>query len=197
MGRICPGGMSMKKIKNAAWLHGALLAAAAVFLALGLLTEEGKAPALPVPALEPSLSPAVDAAKKSEKAAAGCEIIQTMAFARCGHSVTRRIEIPQDLIGADFAAVQQRYDLWRVESFVPERIEMSRELPLFCPIHTVLGVNEAGMVVLSSNMYGDGMAVLRECSRSLEEFAPDEQSQLLLGLGFDSQEEALSWLSLH
>ena len=188
----------MKIFKNQGFLHGALLSAVAALLAMGLLMEDAHAPLeTPVPAQGQQEGAAVGAAENGERVAAGCELWQTMGFSRCGHSVTRRISAPADLTGMDFAAVQGRYDLWQIESYGKDRIEMRRELNLFCPMHTVLGVNEAGEAVLSRNVYGDGMAVEKECGRALSEFSPEDQEKLLLGMGFETAGEAEAWLREH
>ena len=185
------------KIKSPGFLHSALLTACGLALAVGLMTETARAPELETPALTASPPPAVGAAEQGAKLATGCEIIQTMAFARCGHSVTRRVEAPDALAGKDFSAAQDYYSLWQIESFAPERVEMRREIPLFCPIHTVAGVNEAGDVVLSRNMYGDGMAVVKDTGRALEDFSTEAREALLLGIGFDTEQDAASWLREH
>ena len=125
---------------------------------------------------------------------AGCEIIQTMGFTRCGHSVTRRVAAPSGVIGANFSEIQGYYSLWRVESFSPEQVTMTREIDLFCPMHAVLSVNEAGEIVLTHNVYGDGMAVDRTYPNSIGDFDEETQRKLLLGIGFDSPEDAEAWL---
>ena len=201
MGMIGTGGMKMKKsiktLKNAGFLHAALLTAGAVILLLGLTAETAKAPEGNAPALSVTPPPAVGVAKEGARVADGCEIIQTMAFSRCGHTVTRRVTVPETLVGNDFEAVQKYYDLWQIESYAPEHIDMRREIPLFCPIHTVAGVNDAGSVVLSRNVYGDGMAVFKDSGKTLEDFSAEEREKLLLGLGFDSEAEAETWLRGH
>ena len=187
----------IKQIKSAGFLHGALLTLGAAALVLGLMTESAKAPETDIPALTVTPPPAVGAAEQGAKIAPGCEIIQTMAFSRCAHSVTRRVQAPEALTGADFSTAQNYYDLWQIETFTPEHIDMRREIPLFCPIHTVAGVDEAGSVVLSRNMYGDGMAVTKETGKALASFDEDTQEALMLGLGFDSEAEAEAWLREH
>ena len=185
------------RIKSAGFWHSVLLTACAAALAVGLMAETASAPESDLPARVSSPPPAVGAAEQGERIAEGCEIIQTMAFTRCGHSVTRRVEAPDALIGKDFAAAQAYYSVWQIESYRPEHIDMQREIPLFCPIHTVAGVNEAGEAVLARNLYGDGMAVIRDTGRILESFSPEERDALLQGLGFDSEEEAEAWLREH
>ena len=188
----------MKKLNNIAFLHGLLLVAGGFVLLMGLTMETAQAPdMMESPALSATPPPAVGAAEQGARVVSGCEIIQTMAFSRCGHSVTRRVYAPETLIGADFAGTQAYYDLWQIESFSPERVEMRRELALFCPIHTVAGVNEAGEVVLSRNMYGDGMAVVKETGVALDSLPDGTQAELLLGRGFDSVSDAEAWLRKH
>ena len=187
----------MKQLKNTGWIHGVLLTACAAALAFGLMTETAKAPEIAPKMLIATPPASVGAAEQKAKVAPGCEIIQTMAFTRCGHSVTRRVLAPDALTGADFAAVQDYYELWQLESFSPDRLEMRREIPLFCPIHTVVGVNEAGDAVLMRNMYGDGMAVVKDTARTLDGFDPDMREELLRGIGFDTEQQAEAWLQEH
>ena len=179
------------RIKCPGALHSVLLIACAAALAVGLLTETAQAPETAAP------PPAVGVSDRGPGIAAGCEIIQTMAFTRCGHSVTRRTEAPGALIGRGFADAQDYYGVWQLESFSPERIDMRREIPLFCPIHTVAGVNEAGEAVLSRNVYGDGMAVTKDTGRALDSFSPEDREALLSGVGFDSEQAAEAWLREH
>ena len=187
----------MKQLKNPGVLHGVLLTVCAAALAVGLMTETAKAPEMTEPILNATPPAIVGAAEQKAKMATGCEVIQTMAFTRCGHSVTRRVLAPDALTGTDFAAAQDYYDLWQIESFSPDRLEMRREIPLFCPIHTVVGVNEAGDVVLTRNMYGDGMAVVRDTGRTLDGFDTDLREELLCGIGFDTEQQAEAWLREH
>lgn len=146
---------------------------------------------------ESTPAPALDAASTGEKLESDCQIVQTMCFSRCGHSVARRIHPPQILIGADFAATQQYYDVWQIEDFSAVALSMRREIDLYCPMHQVVGATEAGEIVISENQYGDGMAVVAETGRRLEDFSEEMQAQLLLGLGFDSRDEAIQWLATH
>ena len=191
-------GCSMKTNAWRSFFRLIWMTAAALALALMLMTREAKAPVEPeVSALQPTQAPAQDASGGGERVGEGCQVMQTMAFSRCGHSVSRRVDAPEALWEADFTAAQAYYDLWQIESFSSSQISMSRELPLFCPMHTVLGVNEAGEAVLSRNVYGDGMAVTKPCGVALDRFSEADQEALLLGIGFDSAEEAEAWLDAH
>lgn len=170
----------------------------ALGLCFFLMIADAKAPTeAEMPVMESTMGPALQVIESGAKIAAGCEITQTMGFSRCGHSVTRRIQAPENMVGADFAITQDYYDLWQVESFSAERITMRREISLFCPMHQVLTVNESGEVVLSQNQYGDGMAVLRTYPAHLSEFDEEIQNALILGLGFESEDAAVEWLGAH
>lgn len=174
------------------------LAALAFLLVGGFAIENAQAPVItPDPkgaavTEEPSLGAAA-----GDSVQPGCQITQTMLFGRCGHSVTRRIEAPQDVVGRDFAGTQDYYDLWEIITFQPSAVDMQREIPLFCPMHTVLSVNDAAEVVYLQNLYGDGMAVQADAGRSLPEFAEEDQRSLIQGIGFDSREDADAWLAAH
>ena len=142
--------------------------------------------------------PILDAAEDGVRVSENCQVIQTMGFSRCGHSVTRRLTVPGELAGADFQAVQAHYSLWRIEGFAADQIEMTREIPLYCPAHRVLSVSESGQIVLTFNAYGDGMAVEKTYEDlSIGDFSPEEQEKLLPGLGFDTREDAEAWLRAH
>ena len=137
------------------------------------------------------------AAESSLSAGTDCHLLQIMAFSRCGHSVQRRVALPREMTGSGLTQIQERYDQWQIEEFQSNRIVMTREIALFCPMHKVLMADEAGQIVLAENLYGDGMAVIRVYEDMLNRFGEQEQNQLLLGMGFDSLEEAEEWLREH
>ena len=132
---------------------------------------------------------------QEEKVRSGCVIIQEMRFQRCGHSVARRIEAPKELAGKMFSEVKARYEEWQIEDFSPGSISMSREVMLFCPMHLVLTVNDAGEAVLTKNEYGDGMAIQKTFDRRLDDLSEEKKEKLLTGIAFDSEAEAEAWLT--
>ena len=186
----------MKKTKWGVVFRWAWITAAAIAAALLLLPWDAQAPVqekaetLPTP-------PAASVAGDGQRMAGNCQIIQTMAFSRRGHSVTRRISAPEALAGADFGAARAYYDVWSIDSFSPYSVIMRREIDLYCPMHAVLSVNEAGEAVLTRNVYGDGMAVEKTYALTLTDFSPEDRQALLRGIGFDSKEEAEAWLKEH
>ena len=172
------------------------MAALLLLWALGIGLRSGPGDHAPAGEIPPRLA-AESAAEAGGRVEKGCEIIQTMGFSRCGHSVSRRVEAPAGVVGADFAGACAYYDAWRIQSFASDRIVMDREIDLFCPMHHVLAVNEAGEIVLIHNVYGDGMAVEKTFAALIGDFADADRDRLLPGLGFDTAEEAESWLAAH
>ena len=183
-------------MKNNGWrilLRLAWMTAALLIITVALTARQGREPEEPVP--QDTFPPAASETKAEGKIGKSCQVIQTMAFSRCGHSVTRRVAAPEALWGADFAAARQYYDIWQIESYAPDQITLQREIALFCPMHAVLGVNDAGEAVLCRNVYGDGMAVSKSYGVTLDALDEGDRETLLLGLGFDSEEEADAWLA--
>lgn len=177
-------------IVKLALLTLALVAAALLFM----IPEAAQAPGSDTAGTDPTPAPAAEALENGVRLLSGCQIVQTMGFSRCGHSVTRRISLPSALTGADFAAAQAYYGLWQIDAFSVEQVVMTREIALFCPMHQVLTANEAGEIVLTRNVYGDGMAVVKNLGVSLSELAQDDREEMILGLAFDSEADAERWL---
>ncbi len=167
--------------------------AAAIAAALLLWPRQAEAP-VQEKAEELPTPPAASVTGEGQRMEKDCQIIQTMAFSRCGHSVTRRVSAPEALAGEGFEAARAYYDAWSIESFSPENVTMQREIDLFCPMHAVLSVNDAGEAVLTKNVYGDGMAVEKTYALTLADFEPEDRQALLRGIGFDSREEAEKWM---
>ena len=176
------------------WALAAAILTIAATILMGTMNAPGKEPDQGGPPLPPAAQSAADTGGRVQT---GCEIVQTMGFSRCGHSVTRRVSAPGGVVGADFAGARAYYSLWQLQAFSPERIVMNREIDLFCPMHWVLSVNEAGEIVRTHNVYGDGMAVDETYDAQIGDFSEEDQLKLLSGLGFDTVEEAEAWLSAH
>ena len=130
---------------------------------------------------------------EQQKIGLNAQVYQTMYFTRCGHKVSRRTDVAEAVREDTFDAVRSYYNLWTILEMTGDRVEMERQIDLYCPMHKVVSLDEAGQVVLSENRYGDGMAILK----IYEGTAADEKIRNLLiaGRGFDSETEAEKWLS--
>lgn len=157
----------------------------AVFIGLGIANaHEPQEQLLPQPTVVP--------AAEQPSLNAGAQVYQTMLFTRCGHSVSRRTDAAVAVQGASFEAVRSYYDVWTILEMTEEKVEMERQIGLFCPMHKVVSLTDSGQIVLAENRYGDGMAILKIYDAA----APDEETRnlLLAGQGFDSEEMAEIWL---
>ena len=136
----------------------------------------------------------LDAAKDQVVTEENCVLVQTFRFVPCAHQVTRRLTLPDELVGADFDTVLAHYDNWQVDTFSAEYISMSRDENIYCPMHLVLMPDEAGKVCVFRNVYGDGMAFEEETDYAMDVFDEDTQAQLFSGIGFESEEDLMRWL---
>ncbi len=126
--------------------------------------------------------------------APGCKQAQTIAYARCGHEVVRRIDAPAGWIGMTKEAVGATMDSeWRMTAFAPEVIEMSRVEDMFCPQHWVLALGLDGTPGVYRNRYGFSMERLSDVSLGALDEATRES--LTRGIAFDTQEELEKWVA--
>ena len=126
-----------------------------------------------------------------------CTLVQTFRYTPCGHQVTRRVSLPDHLVGAGFDAVQSAYPLWMIDTFSPENIVMRRDETMYCPMHLVLQADEAGRICVFKNVYGDGLACQAETPYLIGEFEKDVQHRLENGVAFDTREQLDAWVLLH
>ena len=74
------------------------------------------------------------------------KIAQTIVYTKCGHEVSRRIDVFPEWIGMDKARVlEDAAENWRILSFNPTLIEAASNEELFCAAHWVLMLGEGGM----------------------------------------------------
>lgn len=173
-------------------LGAATLVAAAVLLIIGLYPRNAVAPEL-TPTQPPENAADVAGAQPS-LVETGCELVQQLSYSRCGHDVTRRTPIPQELVGKTLKDVEAAYDGWQVTEFLPKRITMARLFPLYCSQHVVLMPDESGVLAVFENKYGDAMAFVRSLETSLDSLPASIQEEVRLGKGFDTLADLEQWL---
>ena len=159
----------------------------AALLIVGLTPRTVSAPE----ADQPAAQAGVDAAAVLQE---GCQLIQHMTYAPCGHELTRRQSLPDDLIGKGRADLEAAYDLWQVTSYAPMEVTMEQALNLYCPEHLVLMPDESGMLCIFRNRYGDALGLVSELNIPLAELPDAVQEELRPGKGFSTQEELDAWL---
>ena len=128
------------------------------------------------------------------RTSADCQIIQHMTYAPCGHDLTRRQTIPQELSGKGREELSASYEGWQITSFASAEVVMEQSLPLYCPEHVVLLPDESGMLCVFQNKYGDALALIKELDLLLTELPDDVQQLVRKGKGFATIEELEKWL---
>lgn len=124
----------------------------------------------------------------------GCELIQTLTYTRCEHTVVRRVTAPVEVQGQPLAEVEALYPAWRITEFGAKQIKMEQNLQLYCPDHMVLMPDGAGMLCVFENKYGDALALVNELNIPVKNLPAAAQEEVALGLGFSTAEEMEMWL---
>lgn len=124
----------------------------------------------------------------------GCELLQTLSYTRCEHTVVRRVTAPTELYGKTLPEVEALYPEWRITEFAAKQIKMEKHLQLFCPDHMVLMPDGAGMLCVFENKYGDALALVNELGIAVKDLPAAAQEDVEPGLGFSTAEELEMWL---
>ena len=122
------------------------------------------------------------AAKARENVEEGCQLIQTIHYARCGHDVTRRVAADKEYKGCTLQQMQQAFSDWSITSFSPSEIEMSCTMQLYCPEHLVVMPDGAGVLGIYENAYGDGYALKAQLDIPLSALPEDLLETVHLGI---------------
>ena len=124
----------------------------------------------------------------------GCELLQTLSYTRCGHTVVRRVTAPVELYGLPLADAEALYPSWRITEYGSGQIKMEQRLQMFCPDHVVLMPDGAGMLCVFENKYGDALALVSELNIPVKSLPAAAQEEVQMGLGFSTPEEMEMWL---
>ena len=169
------------------WLKkntAALLVGVAVLLLLagGFLLMQGEQ------AEEPSYQVSMaDAVRVKD----GAELMQTLTYTRCAHTVTRRVTAPVELYGKTLEEVAPLYPAWQITEFSSSEVQMSQRPDLFCPAHLT---SPEGKLCVYRNKYGDALAVEKELGTELSALPAAVREEVAEGIGFDTDEELSGWL---
>lgn len=163
------------------------LLAMAALLAVGLAPRQAAAPQAEPETAQVGSDPAVTLD-------ASCQVVQHLSYTPCGHSLTRRLALPQELVGKGRAEAEAAYDPYRIVTFSATELVMERTLDLYCPDHVVLMPDASGVLCVFENRYGDALALLHELSTPLSSLPESYQEELLPGKGFDTLDDLEAWL---
>ena len=142
----------------------------------------------------PSPLPNQQASAECTTLAEGSELLQTLTYTRCEHTVTRRLTAPVELYGKTMEETAALYPEWRITEFSPKMVKMDRQPDLFCPDHMVLMPNGAGYLCVFENRYGDALALVRELELEVKNLPSATQEEVEEGIGFSTAAEMEQWL---
>ncbi len=128
------------------------------------------------------------------RVAAGAELMQTLTYTRCEHTVTRRVTAPVEVYGKTLAEVQPLYPEWQITGFSAAEITMNQRPDLFCPAHLVLMTAADGSLNVYRNKYGDALALEKTLDTEVAALPAAVQEELEAGVGFASEEALYAWL---
>ncbi len=125
---------------------------------------------------------------------AACQVVQTLHFLPCGHTLTRRQSLPTELAGKGREEAEAIYRDYQVVGFSATELTMERSLELFCPEHVVLKPDETGQLCVYQNRYGESMALLHELEITTTSLPASYQEEIRPGKAFSNVQELETWL---
>ncbi len=124
----------------------------------------------------------------------GAEVLQTLTYSRCEHTVTRRVTAPVELYGKTLEEVKPLYPEWQITGFSAQEVAMARRPDLFCPAHLVLMTDDAGKLCVYRNKYGEALALEKTLETDVSLLPAAVQEELENGIGFGTEEALAGWL---
>jgi hypothetical protein len=122
------------------------------------------------------------------------KIAQTIIYTKCGHEVSRRIDVFPEWVGMNKERVAETApENWRILSFDPAAIEATCIEDMFCAAHWVLTLGDGGVPGVYHNQYGFSM--VRYGDVALGKIDENTRESLVQGIAFDSREELDQWAS--
>ena len=122
------------------------------------------------------------------------KIAQTIVYTKCGHEVSRRIDVFPEWVGMDKEKLNESAaENWRILSFNPALIEAACTEDMFCPEHWVLTLGEDGTPGVYHNQYGFSM--VRYGDVTLGKMDEDTREALVQGMAFPTREALDRWVA--
>ena len=90
-------------------------------------------------------SETIEVNSSDEKTTPNTIIILKKKYTDCGHEVSSRATIPEEMVNLTKEETQEKYPNWKIEGFSKEQIILSKEVDSFCGEHYFL-VEENGEV---------------------------------------------------
>lgn len=122
------------------------------------------------------------------KTSPNCAIILKKYYTKCGHTLTEYTNLPNDLVNSTEEKIQEVYQGWSIESFVPNQIVLFRNIESECGEHYLVK-DENGKVAIY-RILENGNEALYENTEISTEYLPDvDKINMKTGIRANGKEE--------
>ena len=83
------------------------------------------------------------------------EVITTEYFKRCGHTITKKEQVPREIVNLNEDKVKEYYNDWNLDEFTANEIKLSRKTPGICGEHYILRESDGFISISCKNDSGE------------------------------------------
>lgn len=112
-----------------------------------------------------------------EKVSPNAKIIITETYQKCGHTVTRKEDVPREIINLNKEHVEEYYKGWNVDEFCSSEIKISRKNKGICNEHYVIGELNGFISISVKNDIGE--SIFKGVTDIAVQYLPEEDLQKL------------------
>lgn len=114
---------------------------------------------------------------KKEKISPNAEIVETIHYEKCGHSITNKEEVPREVVNLSEDDFKEKFNDWKIDFFSEKEISISKEVENICPQHYIVGVDDG--IINIYKMNEDGEEELYEATNIYLEYLPEKDKKEL------------------
>lgn len=114
---------------------------------------------------------------KEEKISPNADLITTVYYGKCGHTISNCIEVPIEIVNMNENEIRERYEEWKINYFSEKEIAIYKENEGTCPEHYIVGSSEGVINIYRLNESGE--EELYETTSVYIEYLPEKDQQEL------------------
>jgi len=115
-------------------------------------------------------------------------LITEKKYTKCGHVITSRIDIPQDMVNLTESQLKLVYKSWEIKKFSPQEIILSKEIASKCYNHFIIKEKD-GFVAVYYQQPIDGISLKEVTPLLVKNLPQKEKERLKEGIKIESQQE--------
>lgn len=96
-----------------------------------------------------------------EKISPNCSFNEKTYYKKCGHTLSKYLELPSDLVNLTMKQVQEKYPDWELEKFASNEIVLSKQVDRECGEHYLVKDNNGKLVIYKIEEDGSEIEVER------------------------------------